>query len=69
MRTVYVDVLVAVNLLTDCMLLMSVGRLLRLQTKPWRIILGGAVGGCKDRKEEGIQGKDRENKRLICNVL
>lgn len=45
MRTVYVDVLVAVNLLIDCMLLMSVGRLLRLQTKPWRIILGGAVGG------------------------
>ena len=45
MRTVYVDVLVAINLLTDCMLLTSVGRLLHLQTKPWRIILGGAVGG------------------------
>ena len=45
MRTVYVDVLVAVNLLIDCMLLMSVGRLLHLQTKPWRIILGGTAGG------------------------
>lgn len=44
MRTVYVDVLIVVNMLIDWIMLLSVGRLLKLRAKARRVLLGGAVG-------------------------
>lgn len=44
LRTVYVDVLIVVNMVIDWILLLSVGRLLKLRAKSRRVLLGGAVG-------------------------
>lgn len=44
MRTVYVDVLIVVNMVIDWIMLLSAGRLLKLSTKPRRVLLGGAAG-------------------------
>ena len=44
MRTVYVDVLIVVNMVIDWIMLLSAGRLLKLGAKPRRVLLGGAVG-------------------------
>lgn len=44
LRTVYVDVLIVVNMIIDWMMLLSVGRILKLRTKSRRILLGSAVG-------------------------
>ena len=45
MRTVYVDVLIAVNILIDFFLLLATSRILHIRAKPIRLILGGAFGG------------------------
>lgn len=45
MRTVYLDVLVAVNIFTDFFLLLAVKRLLHLRAPYWRLILGSVSGG------------------------
>ncbi len=44
LRTVYVDVLIVVNMVIDWIMLLSVGRLLKLRAKACRVLLGGAVG-------------------------
>ena len=45
MKTVYVDVLAAVNMFTDLLLLLCVKRWLRLRARLWRLILASAIGG------------------------
>lgn len=45
MRTVYLDVLVAVNIFVDFFLLLATRRLLHIRAPYYRLILGGAAGG------------------------
>ncbi len=45
MQTVYIDVFVFINIFEDFLLLLAVKRILRLNAKYYRIILGSAVGG------------------------
>ncbi len=45
MRTVYVDVLVVVNMIIDLILLICTARLLHLKTKPPRMLIASALGG------------------------
>lgn len=45
MRTVYVDILMIVNMFIDAMLLLCVSRLLHLRTKPLRLLLAALAGG------------------------
>ena len=45
MRTVYVDVLVVVNMLIDLILLLCAGQLLHLRTKPVRLLISSGIGG------------------------
>ena len=42
---VYVDVLIILNTLVNYFILLAVDKVLRLHSKRWRILLGGAVGG------------------------
>ena len=45
LQTVYVDILFVVNCFIDLMLLLCVGRLLHLRTKPVRLLLAALTGG------------------------
>ena len=42
---VYVDILIILNTLVNYFILLAVDKVLRLHSKRWRILLGGAVGG------------------------
>jgi len=44
MPIIYLDVLIAVNLVIDYLLLSATSRILRLTPKRWRLLLGGIVG-------------------------
>ena len=41
----YVDILIILNTLVNYFILLAVDKILRLHSKKWRILLGGAVGG------------------------
>ena len=45
MRTVYVDILIIVNLFIDLLLLLCTARLLHLRVKPLRLLLASLLGG------------------------
>lgn len=45
MRTVYVDVLIVVNVFIDLLLLLCTKRLLHLRARLWRLILAAVLGG------------------------
>ena len=45
MPVIYIDILVALNLFIDFMLLSACSYILRLPRRRWRIVLGAAVGG------------------------
>ena len=45
MRTVYVDILIVVNVLIDLLLLLCTARLLHVRVKPLRLLLGALSGG------------------------
>ena len=47
MRTVYVDVLVVVNIFIDFLLLLGTGRFLQLKSKLLRLILASLLGGAQ----------------------
>ena len=42
---VYVDILIILNTLVNYFILLAVDKILRIHSKKWRILLGGAVGG------------------------
>ena len=42
---VYVDILIILNTLVNYFILLAVDKILRIYSKKWRILLGGAVGG------------------------
>ena len=42
---VYVDILIILNTLVNYFILLAVDKILRIHSKRWRILLGGAVGG------------------------
>lgn len=44
MPIIYLDILIAVNLVIDYLLLSATSRILRLTPKRWRLLLGGSVG-------------------------
>ena len=46
MPIIYLDVLIAVNLLIDYLLLSAAARVLRHPCKRWRMVCGAAFGGC-----------------------
>ncbi|MBR5201974.1 MAG: sigma-E processing peptidase SpoIIGA [Clostridia bacterium] len=41
----YVDILIILNTLVNYFILLAVDKILRIHSKKWRILLGGAVGG------------------------
>ena len=45
MKTIYIDVLITVNLFVDFLLLLGTKQLLSIRAKLWRMVLGAAVGG------------------------
>lgn len=45
MRTVYIDVLITVNIFVDFFLLLCTKRLLNIRAKLWRLIAGSVTGG------------------------
>ena len=47
MRTVYVDVLITVNIFIDFMLLVGTGRFLQLRSSLLRLILASLLGGAE----------------------
>ena len=42
---VYVDILIILNTIVNYFILLAVDKILRIQSKRWRVLLGGAVGG------------------------
>ncbi len=43
--TVYVDILIILNTIVNYFILLAVDKILRIHSKRWRVLLGGAVGG------------------------
>lgn len=42
---IYVDILIILNTLVNYFILLAVDKILRIRSKKWRILIGGAVGG------------------------
>lgn len=43
--TMYVDILIILNTIVNYFILLAVDKILRIHSKRWRVLLGGAVGG------------------------